>query len=81
MRAFALLPAEEQASWFHLLKSRGMMAYSINTLAEYWADGQRTGLEIIDLVEMESGIRDPELIVTFFETLERVGLVELRGEN
>ncbi len=58
-----------------------MMAYSINTLAEYWADGQRTGLEIIDLVEMESGIRDPELIVTFFETLERVGLVELRGEN
>jgi aminopeptidase-like protein len=78
MRAFATLSPEEQTNWFNLVKSRGMLAYSINTLAEYWADGWRTGLEIVDRVEMESGIRDPELIVTFFEMLNKVGLVDCR---
>jgi hypothetical protein len=46
-------------------------------MAEYWADGKRTALEIVGLVEMESGIRDPELIVRRFELLHKLGLIAL----
>jgi hypothetical protein len=45
-------------------------------MAEYWADGRRTALEITDLVEMESGIRDPELVVKCFELFHKLGLVD-----
>jgi hypothetical protein len=58
-----------------------MQAYTVSTLAEYWADGRRTGLEIADLVELESGIRDPELIVTFFKLLHKIDLVELGSDD
>jgi hypothetical protein len=34
-------------------------------------------LEITDLVENESGIRDAELVVKRFELLHKLGLVEL----
>jgi hypothetical protein len=33
-------------------------------------------LEIVDLVELETGIRDPELIVRRFELLDRLGWIE-----
>jgi len=77
MRYISSLSAEDQASLFALLRSRKMKAYTVSTLAEYWADGQRSALEIVDLVELESGIRDPELIVSFFGMLDKVGLVKL----
>ena len=50
-------------------------------LAGYWADGQRTILEIIDRIEMEIGIRDAELMVREFELLERLGLVKLERKS
>jgi aminopeptidase YwaD len=74
------LSPEDRESWSKLMRSRGMPAYTASTLAEYWTDGRRSGLEIVDLVELESGIRDPELIVTYFKLLQKVGLVAF-GDN
>lgn len=76
MRLASSIPAEDRTTFYGLMKSRGMQAYSVSTLAEYWSNGQRTGLEIIDLVELESGIRDPELIVTYFKLLNKLELVQ-----
>jgi hypothetical protein len=50
----------------------------LSTLALYWADGARSVLEIADLVELESGRRDVELILTYFQLLEALGFVTFR---
>ena len=71
------LSAEERAAIMKLVLSRKVGGFTLPVLAEYWADGFRSALEIVDLVEMESGIRDAELVVKCFELLHRVGLVEL----
>jgi aminopeptidase-like protein len=47
----------------------------LTPLAEYRADGKRNLLEIIDLVELETGIRASELIVEYFRILEKLKLV------
>ena len=75
------LPPEDRESWSKLMRSRGMLAYTVSTLAEYWTDGRRSGFEIVDLVELEAGIRDPELIVTYFQLLHKVGLVGFAGDG
>jgi hypothetical protein len=62
-----------------VLQSRkGSACYTLTTLALYWADGARPVLEIIDLVELESGRRDVELILTYFQLLEKLGFVSFR---
>ena len=48
-------------------------------LAEYWADGKRTALEIIDLIELENGLRDAEVIVRTYEVLAKLGLMEMKS--
>jgi hypothetical protein len=70
-----ILP-EERLAWRQLLSSRPDSAQTMVVLAEYWADGRRTALEIIDLIELEMGVRDPELIVRRFELLARMGLLK-----
>ena len=69
------MTASEKEELYQFRKGR-TGAYTTQTLAEYWADGQRTILEIIDRIEMEIGIRDAELIVREFELLKRLGLVD-----
>ena len=81
MRFMSSLSETDRTSWFKFMRSRKMLAYTISTLAEYWADGRRTALEIVELVELESGIRDPELIVTYFEILRKLNLVEFVGDD
>ncbi len=51
--------------------------FSLPTLAVYWADGKRTLLEIADLIELETGQRDVELMVEYFQTLAKLNLIEL----
>lgn len=75
--SMATLPPEERTAWYELVDSREAGGHTIPVLAEYWADGRRTALEIIDLVEMETGIRDAEMIVRHFELLQMQGLVEI----
>jgi aminopeptidase-like protein len=74
--ATAELTAAEKEALYQFRKGRAG-AYTAQTLAEYWADGRRTILEIIDRIEMEIGIRDAELVVREFELLERLGIVTL----
>ncbi len=73
---FAKLSLQERSAWFNLTRSRQVGRLTIPALAEYWADGRRTALEIVDLVEMETDVRDAELIVSWFVLLQQFGLVE-----
>jgi len=50
---------------------------SLGTLAMYWADGERSLLEVSGLVELEAGKTDLEFLVKQFKLLEKMGLVEL----
>jgi hypothetical protein len=72
---FRGISAEDRLAWRQLLRSRSDGAQTIVVLAEYWANGRRTALEIIDLIELETGTRDAELIVRRFEMLAKMGLV------
>jgi hypothetical protein len=65
--------------WRQLVQARKDGAwYTLTTLALYWTDGARSILEIADLVELESGRRDVELILTHFQLLEKLGFVTFR---
>jgi aminopeptidase YwaD len=69
---------EDRERWHQLLKARqGWLHHTLTVLALFWADGRRSVLEIADLVEMESGQRDVELLVSFFRLLEKLGFVTL----
>lgn len=70
------VPLAERLAWEQLLNSRSDGAQTMVVLAEYWADGRRTALEIIDLIELETGVRDSELIVRRFELLAQMGLLK-----
>jgi hypothetical protein len=70
------LSAEDQEAWRKLLKERkGGSPYTLLPLAQFWADGARSVLEIADRVELESGLRDVELLLAFFRLGEKLGLV------
>lgn len=71
------LPPEMRDAWRKSVETRRAGGHTLPTLAEYWADGRRTALEIVDRVEMESGIRDAELIVRYFEILYQLGWVDV----
>ena len=75
--AMSELSLEERVAVRKLVQSRKAGGRTLPTLAGYWADGRRSALEIVDLVEMEFGIRDAELVVKYFELLHKVGLVDL----
>lgn len=71
------LTEEEREAWRQLLKERkGWMYHTLTTLALFWADGARSTLEIADLVELESGQRDLELLLAYFRLLEKLGFVK-----
>jgi hypothetical protein len=72
--SLARLPPTDQAAWQKLIHER-QGAYTLPVLAEYWADGRRTIGEIVHLIEMEIGIRDPELVAGLFEMLHKLGLI------
>ncbi len=75
-RHLSRLDVESQERWRQLQKARQDGAlYTLLPLALYWADGVRSVLEIADLVEMESGQRDVELLLAYFQLLARLGFV------
>lgn len=70
-------PADREA-WRTLLRARKEAGSStLAVLALYWADGSRSALEIADLVELETGRRDVELVVAYFRLLEKLGLISM----
>ncbi len=66
----------DRERWRQLLKERKDGAYyTLTVLALYWADGTRSVLDIADLVELEAGKRDVELLLTYFQLLEKLQFV------
>jgi aminopeptidase YwaD len=72
------LGEEDRLAWAQLLKARkGWGHHTLTSLALYWVDGTRSLLDIADLVELESGKRDVELLLTYFKLIEQFGYVTL----
>jgi hypothetical protein len=53
----------------------------LGVVANYWVDGKRTVADIADLVELETGQRNVELLVKHFNLMGRVGLVNLQTNH
>lgn len=73
------LSEEERDDLHRLRKGHKEGFFTLPILALYWADGQRNLLEIADLIELEMGMRDVELLVGYFQLLAKLGLIELVG--
>ena len=71
------LPEEERERWHRLNKRYREYRYVLPALALYWADGRRTLAEILELVELETGLSAPEYLTEYFEFLEKMGYVRL----
>jgi hypothetical protein len=65
----------DRVAWQQLTEARKGAEHTLATLALYWADGQRSVLEIADLVEAEAGVRDVELLLAYFRLLEKLDWV------
>lgn len=66
---------EEAHSW---QKKHHAVYRGVATVANYWVDGKRTVAEIADLVELETGKGDVQLLVRHFKLLARLELMSLR---
>jgi hypothetical protein len=72
------LPEEERESFRQTVQAKGeRIFYTLSSLALYWADGERTVGEIADAIENESGQRDVEILLAFYELLGRFNLIAL----
>lgn len=70
------LTEQDRNAWRQLLEERQDWSHdTLCILALYWADGTRTVLEIADLVELETGIRDVELLLAYFRLLGKLEFV------
>jgi len=78
-RLISRLSQEEQDTWHRLLKEHAEAPRVLPVVALFWADGQRTLYQIAELVELETGHRDTELLVRYFEFLAQVELIELKS--
>jgi aminopeptidase YwaD len=66
----------DREGWRTCTKARKGRAYhTLTALALYWADGNRSLLEIAGLLELETGEQDVELLLTYFGLLEKMGFV------
>jgi hypothetical protein len=72
-----VLNPEDREAFYQFGKSH-ISSRGLETLAEYWSDGERNLLEVARLVELESGRRDLEYLVGYFRHLEKMGLLVLR---
>ena len=68
--------SEEDKDGLWKLSKEHKEARGATTLALYWADGERSVLEISRLVELETGRTDLEFLIGFFRFLEKMKLVK-----
>lgn len=71
------LGSEERERWWRLEHRYGNALWYLLPLTLYWANGERSLHEIINLAEMETGKRAAELLVTYCRTLSDLGLLHL----
>jgi len=69
------LSREDRDAWWRLGKDH-RESRLLGTLAIYWADGERSLLEISRLVDLEAGRTDLAYLVGYFRMLRKMGLVE-----
>jgi hypothetical protein len=73
------LDAATREEWRRLLKDRQDRGfYTLSALAIYWIDGARSVLEIADLMELESGKRDIELLLAYLRLVEKLGFIAFK---
>jgi aminopeptidase-like protein len=69
----------EQIEEFYKFKKENEEIYDLLiTISLYWVNGKRKLSEIADLVELESGLRNTEFLVKYFDILYKCKLVELK---
>jgi aminopeptidase YwaD len=67
---------DEYETWWRVYRDSPDATYTYPAMLLYWADGERSLQEICDLIELETGKRVTELLVTCCRLWERLGLVE-----
>jgi aminopeptidase-like protein len=72
------LPNEEREAARATIRAHGAFMDLPADVALYWADGQRTLEEILDLTELETHVRDAAGLAAYFKLLARLELLELR---
>jgi aminopeptidase-like protein len=72
-----VLSPEDREAFYQFGKAH-KGAQGMETLAEYWSDGERNLLEVARLVELESGRCDLGYLVGYFRFLEKMGLLVFR---
>jgi aminopeptidase YwaD len=68
---------DEWETWWRIYREYPEATWVYPPLLLYWADGQRNLREISDLIELETGNRMTEMLVTFCRIWDHLGLVEL----
>jgi hypothetical protein len=72
------LPVDEREAAQAMLRDHGAFCDLPADVALYWADGARTLAEILDLTDLETGVRDAAGLAAYFKLLARLELIELR---
>ncbi|MHB8946008.1 MAG: DUF4910 domain-containing protein [Bacillota bacterium] len=73
------LPEKRQEEWRAHQRAHERAAQLLLVHSLYWVDGRRTLLDVADLVEQDSGLRDTDLLLRYFELLSELKLVRLGG--
>jgi aminopeptidase YwaD len=71
------LPPEERAAAEDMLRQHSEFSDLPADVALYWADGKRNLAEILDAVELETGVRDANGLLAYMQLLARLELLEL----
>jgi aminopeptidase YwaD len=69
---------ELQAALWQIEGNAEHEAHDKATLAQYWADGQRTVADITDRVSLETGQPPDDMVLRLFKLMAETGLVELK---
>ena len=70
--------SREQKEKFYTLYKENKETFSLlRTIALYWVNGKRKLSEIVDLVELESGLRNTEFLVKYFDFLSKCKLIKI----
>ena len=70
------LDPEDRAAWRRLIQDHQDWSHrTLTALALYWADGDRSLLDIAGLVELETGLWDLSLLLAYFGLLEKLSFV------
>jgi hypothetical protein len=68
--------------WWELSQRIGEeTSRTVPVLAQYWSDGQRTVEEISHQIALETGTEATQLLVEYFQFVQRLDLIELTARE